>query len=477
MPRGRSYSAAPASSETESETESESDEDVPLPVTNEMLRQLAKERERRQKEKETPIKKTKPKKTKTKKTKTKEIPREFLCPISHELMIDPVINTAGQTYERKFIERWLKNKSWDPVTKEPITKWLIPNWAIISSIENWLMENDPEKRQNWLKDRKKVLQAQQMLMEPEPEPEPEPERPPDPIVMDQLLVPGTDDSPVIDDSQEVEHSQEVNALLSDEESDAVVEGSGDEGSDASGEQQVNDCVDCLRSDRVVGCQRCFTAPFLSPHSEEHIRELRQEESEALRRLESGIQSDISVYDILLYERYGMERAIQIHKKAFEREYKEGHFDEESGGSGRLYFNDWKRKEIALEEAERANKCAACRRGTLRVGVGAACGAAGGAVCGPAVVPESCGTSSDVVAGSACVCGALCVGGTGNDLNAKLCQGLQDKPLSVRLADQIPPDMDRGALKVNRNSKKKSKTKRKTKKKSKRKKTKKKRLKL
>jgi hypothetical protein len=465
MPRGRNYSAAPASSsETESETETESDdEDVPPPVTNEMLRQLAKEREGRQ------LKET-PKKTKTKKTKTKEIPLEFICPISHELMIDPVINTVGQTYERKFIERWLENNSSDPVTKEPITKWLIPNWVIISSIDNWLTANDPEKLQKWLKDRKKVLQAQPMLMEPEPEPEPE--RPPDPIVVEQMLA-GPDDSPEIDDSQEVEHSQEVNALLSDEESDAVVEGSGDEGSDASGEQQVNDCVDCLRSDRVVGCQRCFTAPFLSPHSEEHIRELQRVEHEALRRLEGEIRSTISVYDRGLYERHGMEDAIQIHKEKLEREYKEGHLDEESGGSDRPYFNDWKEKDIALKKAERANGCAACRRCTLRVGVGAACGAAcgaaGGAVCG-----------TDAAPGCACLGGAVCAqprAGWLDDSEAQLCQRLQDEPPSVQLANKIsPPDMDRGALKVNRNSKKKSKTKRKTKKKSKRKKTKKKKTK-
>jgi len=43
------------------------------------------------------------------------IPNEFLCPITHELMIDPVCASDGYTYERKAIEEWLTKKQTSPI--------------------------------------------------------------------------------------------------------------------------------------------------------------------------------------------------------------------------------------------------------------------------------------------------------------------------------------------------------------------------
>ena len=45
-----------------------------------------------------------------------EPPEELICPLSHELMVDPVILGSGQTYERKHIERWLASHNTDPMT-------------------------------------------------------------------------------------------------------------------------------------------------------------------------------------------------------------------------------------------------------------------------------------------------------------------------------------------------------------------------
>jgi hypothetical protein len=39
----------------------------------------------------------------------------FLCPITHELMTDPVIDPDGNSYERLAIESWLQQHSTSPI--------------------------------------------------------------------------------------------------------------------------------------------------------------------------------------------------------------------------------------------------------------------------------------------------------------------------------------------------------------------------
>lgn len=39
----------------------------------------------------------------------------FLCPITHELMNDPVIDPDGNSYERSAIEDWLRQHSTSPI--------------------------------------------------------------------------------------------------------------------------------------------------------------------------------------------------------------------------------------------------------------------------------------------------------------------------------------------------------------------------
>ena len=58
-----------------------------------------------------------------------EIPPELQCPLSLELMIDPVINAAGQTYERAAIDEWLaRGNRTDPMTGAPLEHLLLfPN--------------------------------------------------------------------------------------------------------------------------------------------------------------------------------------------------------------------------------------------------------------------------------------------------------------------------------------------------------------
>lgn len=64
---------------------------------------------------------------------------ELVCPITQEIMFDPVVALDGRTYERRAIEMWLTTHSNSPMTKQDITdKTLRTNWAIRSAIERFL---------------------------------------------------------------------------------------------------------------------------------------------------------------------------------------------------------------------------------------------------------------------------------------------------------------------------------------------------
>ncbi|CAN8316558.1 unnamed protein product [Cochlearia groenlandica] len=69
-----------------------------------------------------------------------EIPPFFLCPISLEIMKDPVIVSTGITYDRDTIEKWLftGKKNTCPVTKQDITNAeLTPNHTLRRLIQSW----------------------------------------------------------------------------------------------------------------------------------------------------------------------------------------------------------------------------------------------------------------------------------------------------------------------------------------------------
>jgi|GEM_PF-2281286 len=71
-----------------------------------------------------------------------EVPHKYLCPITQELMVDPVFTADGHTYERKAIEKWLEAHDTSPKTnlllehkrlalalsrKQEFSKWLKKN--------------------------------------------------------------------------------------------------------------------------------------------------------------------------------------------------------------------------------------------------------------------------------------------------------------------------------------------------------------
>lgn len=67
------------------------------------------------------------------------IPDEFLCPITHEVMKDPVIAADGYSYEREAIDSWIKTKNRSsPMTNLPLqTTLLTPNRTLKMAICRW----------------------------------------------------------------------------------------------------------------------------------------------------------------------------------------------------------------------------------------------------------------------------------------------------------------------------------------------------
>ncbi|KAK7312475.1 hypothetical protein VNO77_36363 [Canavalia gladiata] len=78
------------------------------------------------------------------------IPDDFRCPISLELMKDPVIVSTGQTYERACIEKWLQaGHGTCPKTQQTLTSTVLtPNYVLRSLIAQWCEANgiEPPKR-------------------------------------------------------------------------------------------------------------------------------------------------------------------------------------------------------------------------------------------------------------------------------------------------------------------------------------------
>ncbi|XP_055817545.1 U-box domain-containing protein 21-like [Solanum dulcamara] len=71
------------------------------------------------------------------------IPSHFLCPISLDLMKDPVTLCTGISYDRENIEKWIEARnSTCPVTNQPLRNFdIIPNHAIRKMIQDWCVDN------------------------------------------------------------------------------------------------------------------------------------------------------------------------------------------------------------------------------------------------------------------------------------------------------------------------------------------------
>jgi len=66
------------------------------------------------------------------------IPDDFVCPITQELMENPVITADGNTYERSAIEQWLVKHDTSPLSNVTLSnKTLIPNLVVARQIRDF----------------------------------------------------------------------------------------------------------------------------------------------------------------------------------------------------------------------------------------------------------------------------------------------------------------------------------------------------
>ncbi|KAL1813352.1 hypothetical protein ACET3Z_023417 [Daucus carota] len=76
-----------------------------------------------------------------------EVPEFFICPISLQIMKDPVIAITGITYDRSSIEKWLSHghDAICPVSKQPLPRnsTLTPNRILSKLIQTWHTTSKP----------------------------------------------------------------------------------------------------------------------------------------------------------------------------------------------------------------------------------------------------------------------------------------------------------------------------------------------
>ncbi|CAM8911548.1 unnamed protein product [Rhodiola kirilowii] len=74
---------------------------------------------------------------------TVSVPEEFRCPISKQLMGDPVVLSTGTTYDRPFIQKWLKEGHRTcPQTQQVLSHTILtPNLLVRELIAKWCVKN------------------------------------------------------------------------------------------------------------------------------------------------------------------------------------------------------------------------------------------------------------------------------------------------------------------------------------------------
>lgn len=65
-------------------------------------------------------------------------PEGFICPISHQIMDDPYIDTDGNSYEHSAIVEWLTTRQISPITRRPLfPESLVPNRVLKTLIDEY----------------------------------------------------------------------------------------------------------------------------------------------------------------------------------------------------------------------------------------------------------------------------------------------------------------------------------------------------
>jgi len=70
------------------------------------------------------------------------VPPEFICPITRDIMLEPVVDREGHTFERAAIEHWVvEHHNTCPISRAPLELAdLVPNRALHDAIERFRVE-------------------------------------------------------------------------------------------------------------------------------------------------------------------------------------------------------------------------------------------------------------------------------------------------------------------------------------------------
>lgn len=66
-----------------------------------------------------------------------DIPEEYCCPISGDIMLEPVTTPRGHSYEKEMILKWVREKGTSPMTRASVNEsQIIPNFSLKEAIAN-----------------------------------------------------------------------------------------------------------------------------------------------------------------------------------------------------------------------------------------------------------------------------------------------------------------------------------------------------
>ena len=87
------------------------------------------------------------------------IPRSFCCPLTMEVMVEPVIDAEGNTFEKKALLECLSRHRVSPVSRQPLSSnMVVPNYALRDTIHEFMGSS-------WVAKRKEELEIQYFEME------------------------------------------------------------------------------------------------------------------------------------------------------------------------------------------------------------------------------------------------------------------------------------------------------------------------
>lgn len=79
------------------------------------------------------------------------IPNHYICPISQQIFLEPVLCQDGQIYEKQMIQKWIEENPTSPITRQPITSQFIDCHELKYQIQQDLILHPEWRQQQFVK--------------------------------------------------------------------------------------------------------------------------------------------------------------------------------------------------------------------------------------------------------------------------------------------------------------------------------------